>query len=261
QQFVAESSEGVHYDLIAGEIERAMRFMAACGIDLANEAALHEVDFYTSHEALLLGYEEALTRQDSLTGRWYDCSAHLLWVGDRTRDPDGAHVAFLTGVENPVAVKLGPTATAGQTVEMCDRLNPDRIPGRLTLISRMGAPRIEALLPPLLRAVRDAGHPVVWACDPMHGNTFVSAAGRKTRHFDHVLAEVRSFFAACRSEDVWPGGLHIELTGEDVTECLGGSEEVLDSQLNERYLTACDPRLNARQSLDLAFGVAELLRD
>ena len=261
QQFVAESSEGVRYEQIAGEIERALRFMAACGIDLAHEAALHEVDFYTSHEALLLGYEEALTRQDSLTGRWYDCSAHLLWVGDRTRDPDGAHVAFLTGVENPVAVKLGPTATAGQTVEMCDRLNPDRIPGRLTLISRMGAPRIEALLPPLLRAVRDAGHPVVWACDPMHGNTFVSAAGRKTRHFDHVLAEVRSFFAACRSEDVWPGGLHIELTGEDVTECLGGSEEVLDSQLNERYLTACDPRLNARQSLDLAYRVAELLRN
>jgi 3-deoxy-7-phosphoheptulonate synthase len=261
QQFVAESSEGVRYERIASEIERAMRFMAACGIDLGAEAALHEVDFWTSHEALLLGYEEALTRQDSLTGRWYDCSAHLLWVGDRTRDPDGAHVAFLTGVENPVGVKLGPTATPDVVVELCERLNPDRIPGRLTLISRMGAERVGRLLPALLSAVRDAGHPVLWACDPMHGNTFLSATGRKTRHFDHVLAEVRDFFAACRSEEVWPGGLHIELTGEDVTECLGGSEAILDSHLDERYMTACDPRLNARQSLDLAFRVAELLRD
>jgi 3-deoxy-7-phosphoheptulonate synthase len=261
QQFVAESSEGVRYERIAAEIERAMRFMAACGIDLGAESALHEVDFWTSHEALLLGYEEALTRQDSLTGRWYDCSAHLLWVGDRTRDPEGAHVAFLTGVENPVGVKLGPTAAPDQVVELCQRLNPDGIPGRLTLISRMGAERVAHLLPPLLQAVRDAGCPVVWACDPMHGNTFLSPTGRKTRHFDHVLAEVRDFFAACRSESAWPGGLHIELTGEDVTECLGGSEAVLDSHLDDRYLTACDPRLNARQSLDLAFRVAELLRD
>jgi 3-deoxy-7-phosphoheptulonate synthase len=182
-------------------------------------------------------------------------------VGDRTRDPDGAHVAFLTGVENPVGVKLGPTATPDVVVELCERLNPDRIPGRLTLISRMGAERVGRLLPALLSAVRDAGHPVLWACDPMHGNTFLSATGRKTRHFDHVLAEVRDFFAACRSEEVWPGGLHIELTGEDVTECLGGSEAILDSHLDERYMTACDPRLNARQSLDLAFRVAELLRD
>jgi 3-deoxy-7-phosphoheptulonate synthase len=261
QQFVAESSEGLRYERIASEIERAMRFMAACGIDLGAEAALHEVDFWTSHEALLLGYEEALTRQDSLTGRWYDCSAHLLWVGDRTREPDGAHVAFLTGVENPVGVKLGPSATPEMAVELCERLNPNGIPGRLMLISRMGAERVGHLLPPLLAAVRDAGHPVVWACDPMHGNTFLSATGRKTRHFDHVLAEVRDFFAACRTEGVWPGGLHVELTGEDVTECLGGSEAILDSHLDERYLTACDPRLNARQSLDLAFRVAELLRD
>ncbi|MDQ4096416.1 MAG: 3-deoxy-7-phosphoheptulonate synthase class II [Actinomycetota bacterium] len=261
QQFVAESSEGVRYERIASEIDRAMRFMAACGIDLGAESTLHEVDFWTSHEALLLGYEEALTRQDSLTGRWYDCSAHLLWVGDRTRDPEGAHVAFLTGVENPVGVKLGPGATPEAVLELCARLNPDRVPGRLTLISRMGAERVAPLLPALLEAVRDAGHPVVWACDPMHGNTFLSPTGRKTRHFDHVLAEVRAFFAACRSEGVWPGGLHVELTGENVTECLGGSEAVLDAHLDERYLTACDPRLNARQSLDLAFRVAELLRD
>ncbi|HEX6596820.1 MAG TPA: 3-deoxy-7-phosphoheptulonate synthase class II [Acidimicrobiales bacterium] len=261
QQFVKTSGEGLRYERIAAEIERALRFMSACGIDLGAESSLHEVDFYTSHEALLLGYEEALTRQDSLTGRWYDCSAHLLWVGDRTRQPDGAHVDFLTGVENPVAVKLGPSATVDDALDLCKRLNPDAIPGRLTLVSRMGAKRIEDLLPPLLRAVRDSGTPVVWACDPMHGNTFVSPSGRKTRHFDDVLGEVTTFFRACRDEAVWPGGIHVELTGEDVTECLGGSEEILDSQLDQRYLTTCDPRLNARQSLDLAFRVAELLRD
>ena len=261
QEFVASSVEGRRYERIASEIERAMRFMAACGIDLAAEGTLHEVDFWTCHEALVLGYEESLTRQDSLTGRWYDCSAHLLWVGDRTRQPDGAHVAFLTGVENPVAVKLGPTATPEGTLELCERLNPSRIPGRLTLISRMGASRIDTLLPPLLQAVRRSGHPVVWACDPMHGNTFVSPSGRKTRHFDDVLTEIKRFFAACRAEGEWPGGVHVELTGEDVTECLGGAEEVLDSQLDDRYLSACDPRLNARQSLDLAYRVAELLRD
>ncbi len=261
QEFVATSAEGRYYERLATEIDRALRFMAACGIDLAREATLHEVDFWTCHEALLLGYEEALTRQDSLTGRWYDCSAHMLWVGDRTRQVDGAHVAFLTGVENPVAVKLGPTATPNDTLQLCERLNPGRIPGRLTLISRMGAAHVSELLPPHLRAVRDAGHPVAWVCDPMHGNTFIAATGRKTRHFDDVLGEIRAFFAACRAEGVWPGGVHVELTGEDVTECLGGAEEVLDSQLEDRYFTACDPRLNARQSLDLAFRVAELLRN
>jgi 3-deoxy-7-phosphoheptulonate synthase len=261
QEFVASSTEGRRYERIAQEIDRAMRFMAACGIDLAAEATLHEVDFWTCHEALLLGYEEALTRQDSLTGRWYDCSAHLLWVGDRTRQSDGAHVAFLRGVENPVAVKLGPSATPEDTVELCERLDPDHTPGRLTLISRMGAARVEDLLPRLLRAVKASGHPVVWVCDPMHGNTFLTPSGHKTRHFDDVLSEITRFFAACRAEGVWPGGVHVELTGDDVTECLGGAEEVLDSQLDERYLSACDPRLNARQSLDLAFRVAELLRN
>ena len=261
QEFVLSSSAGRRYEQVASEIERAMRFMAACGIDLAAEATLHEVDLWTCHEALLLGYEESLTRQDSLTGRWYDCSAHLLWVGDRTRQPGGAHVAFLTGVENPVGVKLGPTATPEETVELCERLNPGRIPGRLTLISRMGSSRIQSLLPPLVQAVKASGHPVVWVCDPMHGNTFVSPGGRKTRHFDDVLAEIKAFFAVCGAEGVWPGGVHVELTGEDVTECLGGAEEVLDSQLDDRYLTTCDPRLNARQSLDLAYRVAELLRN
>ena len=260
QQFVATSSEGRRYEQLAGEIERALRFMSACGIDLAAEMQLHQVDFYTSHEALLLGYEEALTRSDSLTGDWYDCSAHLLWIGDRTRQPDGAHVEFLSGVGNPVALKLGPDASPDDAVELCGRLDPDRTPGRLTLVTRMGAEHVEEALPPLLDAVKRAGHPVVWACDPMHGNTFQHESGYKTRRFDDVLAEIRRFFDTCRDADVWPGGVHVELTGDNVTECLGGAEEVLGEQLEERYETACDPRLNARQSLDLAFQVAELLR-
>ena len=260
QQFVASSSQGQRYDAIAGEIDRALRFMKACGIDLQSEASLHQVEFWTSHEALILGYEEALTRQDSLTGDWYDCSAHLLWVGERTRQLDGAHLAFLAGVANPLGCKLGPKATADDVLGICRRLDPDRTPGRLTLIARMGAGATPTRLPPLLRAVRDAGHPVVWACDPMHGNTFVSPGGRKTRRFDDVIAEIREFFAVCRDEGVWPGGVHVELTGDDVTECLGGAEEILEDHLSIRYTTTCDPRLNARQSLDLAFQVAELLR-
>ena len=258
QQFVASSAEGRRYEAIAAEIERAMRFMKACGILVESEARLQEVDFYTSHEALLLGYEESLTRLDSLTGDWYDCSAHMLWVGDRTRDIDGAHVEFLAGVRNPIGCKIGPTATADDVVAICDRLDPDRVPGRLTLISRMGVKRIAGALPPLLRAVREGGHPALWACDPMHGNTFVSTGGRKTRHFDDVMGEIETFFALCRADGTWPGGVHVELTGDDVTECLGGAEEVLD--LEPRYTSACDPRLNGRQSLDLAFRVAELLR-
>jgi 3-deoxy-7-phosphoheptulonate synthase len=260
QQFVSTSAEGRRYEAIAGEIDRAMRFMKACGVDLEGDANLRQVDFWTSHEALILGYEEALTRRDSLTGRWYDCSAHLPWVGERTRQPDGAHVEFLAGVSNPVGAKIGPDASPDDVVELCRRLDPDRQAGRLTLIARMGASRVEALLPPLIRAVRDEGHPVVWVCDPMHGNTFVSGDGRKTRHFDDVLGEIGAFFDACRREGTWPGGVHVELTGDNVTECLGGAEEILEEQLANRYTTTCDPRLNARQSLDLAFRVAELLR-
>jgi 3-deoxy-7-phosphoheptulonate synthase len=260
QQFVASSNAGRRYEAIAGEIDRAMRFMHACGIDLGGEATLHQVEFWTSHEALILGYEEALTRRDSLTGDWYDCSAHQLWVGERTRQLDGAHLQFLSGVGNPLGCKLGPSATADEAVEICRILDPDRLPGRLTLISRMGAGQVADHLPPLLRAVADAGHRVVWACDPMHGNTFTSDGGRKTRHFDHVLAEITEFFAVCRAEGVWPGGVHVELTGDNVTECLGGAEEILEDHLETRYTTTCDPRLNARQSLDLAFRVAELLR-
>jgi len=260
QEFVAQSPQGRNYEVLAGEIDRALRFMGACGIDLGREAQLHQVDFYTSHEALLLGFEEALTRQDSLTGDWYDCSAHLLWAGERTRALDGAHVEFLSGIHNPVAVKLGPTATPEEVVALCARLDPDRQPGRLTLIARMGADRVRDSLPPLVRAVRGAGHPVVWACDPMHGNTFMSSSGFKTRHFDDVMAEISGYFAAHEAEGNWPGGIHVELTGEDVTECLGGSEDVRSENLERRYETMCDPRLNARQSLDLAFRVAGLLR-
>ena len=258
QEFVAASPVGRHYEVLASEIDRALRFMAACGIDLGPESPLHSVDFYTSHEALLLDYEEALTRQDSLTDDWYDCSAHLLWVGERTRDPEGAHVEFLSGVCNPVAAKLGPTATPEEAVELCRRLDPDRTPGRLTLISRMGSAMVEEALPPLVEAVAAAGHPVVWACDPMHGNTFLSDDGQKTRHFDDVMTEIKGYFAVHQASGTWPGGIHIELTGDDVTECLGGSDEI--SNLGPRYETMCDPRLNARQSLDLAFQVSGLLR-
>jgi 3-deoxy-7-phosphoheptulonate synthase len=260
QAFVASSPAGQRYEVIASEIERALRFMAAVGIDIRGSQQLHQVDLWTSHEGLLLDYEEALTRRDSLTGDWYDCSAHLLWVGERTRAPDGAHVEFLSGVHNPVACKLGPTASAEDVLALCERLNPGRIPGRLTLIARMGADRVTEALPPLLHAVRSAGHPVVWVCDPMHGNIEVTASGRKTRRFDAVMSELEAFFEAHWREGTWPGGLHLEFTGEDVTECLGGSEEVLESSLDHRYMTLCDPRLNARQSLDLAFRTAELMR-
>ncbi|CAN5663238.1 3-deoxy-7-phosphoheptulonate synthase class II [soil metagenome] len=259
QEFVATSREGRRYDQVADGIDRALRFMKACGVDTESEPQLHEVDFYTSHEALILGYEEALTRQDSLTGDWYDCSAHMLWIGERTRQLDGAHVAFLAGVDNPIGVKLGPSATPGEVLDLCEALNPHRVPGRLSLITRMGAGRIADGLPPLLRAVADAGHPVVWVCDPMHGNTFTSASGHKTRDLEDILAEISGFFSAHADAGTWPGGVHVELTGDDVTECLGGAETIVDADLDDRYETMCDPRLNARQSLDLAFRVAELL--
>jgi 3-deoxy-7-phosphoheptulonate synthase len=260
QEFVRSSREGRRYESIAAGIDSSLLFMRACGIDPEKMTDLRQVDYWTSHEALLLPYEEALTRKDSLTGDWYDCSAHMLWIGERTRQVDGAHVEFLSGVGNPIGCKIGPTVTPEEALAICERLNPGRIPGRLTLITRMGASRIAEVLPPLLAAVRDAGHPVVWAADPMHGNTVTTPSGRKTRRFDDVLQEIYGFFAACASEGTWPGGLHLELTGADVTECLGGGEEILEEDLGTNYATACDPRLNGRQSLDLAFRVAELLR-
>ena len=260
QEFVATSAEGQRYEQVASEVERALAFMRACGIDTETNNALHQVDVYTSHEALILGYEEALTRQDSLTGGWYDCSAHMLWIGERTRQLDGAHVEFLRGVENPLGCKIGKTTDVDYVLSLCEKLNPARIPGRLTLISRMGASSVEESLRPLLRAVRDAGHPVVWACDPMHANTFTAPNGRKTRNFEDIMSEIVGFVNAHRAEGTWPGGIHIELTGDNVTECLGGSEAVSNEDLDTRYETVCDPRLNARQSLDLAFRVAELIR-
>ena len=260
QEFVANAPEGQRYEALAAEIERALDFVRACGIDLAQAQRLHRVDLWTSHEGLVLDYEEALTRRDSLTGDWYDCSAHMLWIGERTRQRGGAHVEFFARVHNPLGVKLGPSATADEVLELCEALNPARRPGRLTLIVRMGAERLVDALPPILRAVRESGHPVVWVTDPMHANVFRTPSGVKTRSFEAIMDEVAAFFSVCRNEDVWPGGIHIEFTGEDVTECLGGSAAVLEEELTMRYESLCDPRLNARQSLDLAFRVGELMR-
>jgi 3-deoxy-7-phosphoheptulonate synthase len=260
QEFVAGSRQGQRYLQIARQIERSLRFMAACGIDLGTDSALHEVDLYTSHEALLLEFEEALTRQDSLTGDWYDCSAHFLWIGERTRDPEGAHVHFLTGVHNPVAVKIGPKTTPAELTELLERLDPDREPGRLTFITRLGASEVEDKLPKLIQTVKDLNREVVWVCDPMHGNTFTADSGYKTRRFDAILTEIKTFFVVHQQEGTVPGGVHLELTAQDVTECLGGAEEILDSQLVHRYEALCDPRLNARQSLDLAFEIGEMLQ-
>jgi 3-deoxy-7-phosphoheptulonate synthase len=262
QQFVAESKQGQRYEKLAGHIDRALRFMAACGIDMHADTTLHQVDFYTSHEALILGFEETLTRQDSLTGGWYDCSAHLLWAGERTRHPDGAHIEFLSGIHNPVAVKIGPEATPPDLLKLCDRLDPEREPGRLTFITRLGAGNVREVLPPLVRAVRDAERPVVWICDPMHGNTFLTPSGVKTRRFDDILGEIEGFFAVHQAEGTVPGGVHLEITPQAVTECLGGTDNVQDHHLDDpaSYLSLCDPRLNARQSLDLAFQLGELLQ-
>ncbi len=259
QEFVASSAEGQRYTDLAAEIDRALRFMEAAGVS-SNHPEIHEADFYTSHEALILEYEQALTREDSLTGDWYDCSAHMVWIGERTRQLGGAHMEFCRGINNPIGCKVGPTATPEEVIGLCENLNPDQEPGRLTLITRMGADTIRERLPELLGAVKDAGHPVVWITDPMHGNTFTSESGHKTRHLDDVTNEVTGFFEAHQEAGTWPGGIHVELTGEDVTECLGGAEPVADADLGKRYETMCDPRLNGRQGLDLAFRVSELLR-
>ena len=260
QQFVANSPAGAQYKEIADGITNALAFMRACGITSEDHPALHEVDFYTSHEALLLGYEEALTRNDSMSGDWYDCSAHMLWIGERTRQLDGAHIEFLRGVQNPLGCKLGPTATAEDAIKLCEILNPMQIPGRLTFITRMGASVIDNKLPELVVAVQDSDHPVVWACDPMHGNTYTAESGLKTRNFSDVVDETKKFFHIHRSIGTWAGGIHVELTGDNVTECIGGAENLSDDDLALRYETMCDPRLNASQSLELAFHVAEELR-
>ena len=259
REFVAASPAGQRYEALADEIDRAVSFMQACGMDGDKLSELSEVDFHTSHEALILGYEEALTRQDSLTGEWYDCSAHMLWIGERTRDLDGAHIEFLRGVNNPIGCKLGPDANAENVLTLCETLNPEKVPGRLTLISRMGAEIVTEKLPDILEAVKEAGHPVVWVCDPMHGNTFSTENGHKTRHFDDVLKEITGFFEAHKKVGTYPGGVHLELTGDDVTECLGGGAQLDAEDLSKRYETMCDPRLNGSQSIDIAFRIAELL--
>jgi 3-deoxy-7-phosphoheptulonate synthase len=258
--FVARSPLAARYQDLATRIDETLNFMAACGIGSGNTAQIRETEFYTSHEALLLPYEQALTRIDSTSGDWYCCSAHFLWVGDRTRQVDGAHVEFLRGVKNPLGLKVGPTTTADDLLRLIDILSPANTPGRLTLISRMGAEQVRTHLPPLLRAVKREGRQVGWLCDPMHGNTISTSSKVKTRSFDAILSEVRGFFDAHAAEGGKPGGVHVEMTGQPVTECVGGAHRLTEADLADRYETFCDPRLNAEQSLELAFLVAEELK-
>lgn len=257
REFVASSNEGHRYESTADGISRALRLMRVCGVDSPD---LHQVGYWVSHEALILDYEEALTRQDSTYGdAWYDCSTHMPWIGTRTKQIDHGHVEFLSGVGNPIGCKVDDEDTPAEIVELCEKLDPEREPGRLTLISRMGRNNVARCLPKFIDAVRDSGHPVTWMCDPMHGNTFSSDGGLKTRNFEDILGEISEYFDVHAERGSWPGGIHLELTGENVTECLGGSDGLADAELHTRYDTACDPRLNARQSLDLAFRVSELL--
>jgi 3-deoxy-7-phosphoheptulonate synthase len=256
QDFVRESGAGQRYESMARDIDRALMFMHACGAD---PEEFRRVEFFAGHEALLLDYERAMTRIDSRTGTPYDVSGHFLWIGERTRDPLGAHVQFASVINNPIGIKVGPTATADDMLSMLDMLNPNHVAGRITLITRMGAGRVRDVLPELTAKVAASPHPVVWVCDPMHGNTREAASGHKTRSFDDVIDEVRGFFEVHRAQGTHPGGLHVELTGDDVTECTGGTEGVLEEHLASRYETACDPRLNRVQSLELAFLVAEML--
>ncbi|MGL4542458.1 MAG: class II 3-deoxy-7-phosphoheptulonate synthase [Polymorphobacter sp.] len=258
--FTGRSLWSEQYQAMADRIGEALDFMEACGISPETVPQLKGTSFYTSHEALLLGYEQAMTRQDSLTGDWYDTSAHMLWIGDRTRFEGSAHLEFLRGVGNPIGLKCGPSLEPDELLRLIDTLNPANQPGRLTLITRFGADKIEAGLPRLIRAVAREGRSVVWSCDPMHGNTVKAANGYKTRPFDRILAEVRGFFAVHRAEGTHAGGIHAEMTGQDVTECTGGAIAITDEGLASRYHTQCDPRLNASQSLELAFLLAESLK-
>lgn len=259
--FVSQSGAGEKYRELADRIGEALNFMEACGINPNDVRQLQGTDFYTSHEALLLGYEQALTRVDSTTGDWYDTSAHMLWVGDRTRQVDGAHLEFLSGISNPIASKVGPTTEVDDLLRLIDKLNPENEAGRLTLITRFGADKVEEHLPRLLRAVQAEGRKVVWSCDPMHGNTQKATGGLKTRPFDRVLKEVRQVFACHRAEGTYAGGIHLELTGQNVTECIGGAVAITEDSLSSRYHTHCDPRLNASQSIELAFLLAEALKE
>ena len=258
--FVERSPEGQRYQELADRLAETLAFMEACGLTSETTPQIRETDFFTSHEALLLGYEQALTRIDSLTGEWYDCSAHMLWIGDRTRQADNAQVEFLRGVKNPLGMKCGPSLAPDDLLRVMDTLNPDNEPGRLTLIVRMGADEVQKKLPPLLRAVQREGRVVVWSCDPMHANTVKSANGYKTRHVDRILREVTGFFDVHAAEGTYAGGVHLEMTGQDVTECVGGAQAITETGLADRYHTHCDPRLNASQAIELAFVIAGMLK-
>lgn len=259
QEFIANSPMGRSYNRLAKQISQTLTFMETIGLS-KDLPQIDQTEFFTSHEALLLGYEEALTRLDHITTQWYDCSAHMLWIGERTRQIDGAHVEFLRGVHNPLGVKLGPDCTIDEVKQLVEILNPDNEKGRLTCITRLGRKRIDDVLPPLLREMKREGMNIVWSCDPMHANTYTASSGHKTRSFDDILAEITSFFEIHWAEGTIPGGIHLEMTGNNVTECTGGAHNIVDEQLSQKYLTTCDPRLNAEQSLEVAFQLAEMLR-
>jgi 3-deoxy-7-phosphoheptulonate synthase len=259
--YAEEGKSKKKFEKIANTIDECLAFMNACGINDQNVPQMNETDFFTSHEALLLQYEEALTRVDSTSGKWYDVSAHMLWVGDRTRQLDGAHIEFLKGIANPLGIKVGPSVDADELLRIIEVLNPNNIPGRVTLICRMGAEKVANKLPKIISAVEKEGRKVVWACDPMHGNTVKASNGFKTRSLTNLIIEIEHFFQIHRAEGSYPGGIHLEMTGQDVTECIGGIQEIKESDLKSRYHTYCDPRLNASQSLELAFLLSEFLKD
>lgn len=258
--FVKDSPQSRHYRELADRISDALNFMRACGLDLENHPELRATEFYTSHEALLLGYEQAMTRVDSTSGDWYATSGHMIWIGDRTRQLDHAHVEYFRGIKNPIGLKCGPSLKPDELIKLIDVLSPDNEPGRLTLIARFGSDKAQDSLPALVRAVKREGRNVVWSCDPMHGNTITSTSGYKTRPFDRIVSEVKTFFAVHQAEGTHAGGVHLEMTGKDVTECTGGARAITDEDLNDRYHTFCDPRLNAEQAIDMAFLVADLLK-
>jgi len=259
QEFVVQSPMGRSYDRLAKQITQAIQFMETIGIS-AETPQINQTQLFTSHEALLLQYEEALTRMDSITGDWYDCSAHMLWIGERTRQVDGAHVEFLRGVHNPIGIKIGPTYDIDDVKQLIETLNPENEPGRITLITRLGIKNIEKTLSPLLREMKREGANIVWSCDPMHANTYTATSGLKTRNFNDILSEITCFFEINWSEGTIPGGVHLEMTGNNVTECTGGAHNIIDEQLTSNYMTSCDPRLNAEQSLEVAFQIADMIR-
>ena len=258
--FLKDSPQSERYEELSDQISNALNFMRACGIDPENTARMRTTDFFTSHEALLLGYEQSLTRLDSTSGDYYATSGHMVWIGDRTRQPDHAHVEFFRGIKNPVGIKCGPTLDENELIKLLDIVNPDDEAGRVTLIARFGHDKVFENLPRLIRAVQREGRSVVWSCDPMHGNTIKASNGYKTRPFDRILSEVNAFFDVHEAEGTYPGGIHIEMTGRNVTECTGGAREITDDELSDRYHTHCDPRLNGDQALELAFLIADRLK-